>query len=92
MRSDSTPSLVYGLTSAVAVVTIESMGVTSPCDKHWGEKAGMEAWGGDLLTPALVTCSTNAGVRRPGYKARQCPLPLWNADVTNQIYSLQMTP
>ena len=31
MRSDSTPSLVYGLTSMVAVVTIESMGVTPPC-------------------------------------------------------------
>ena len=31
MRSDSTPSLVYGLTSAVAAVTIESMGVTPPC-------------------------------------------------------------
>jgi len=30
MHSDSTPSLVYGLTSMVAVVTIESMGVTPP--------------------------------------------------------------
>ena len=30
MRSDSTPSLVYRLTSAVAAVTIESMGVTPP--------------------------------------------------------------
>jgi len=38
MRSDSTPSLVYGLTSAVAAVTIESMGVTPPpCFKKWNQ-------------------------------------------------------
>ena len=41
-------------------------------DKHWGEKAGMETLGRGLLTPAFVTCSTNTGVRRPGYKGRQC--------------------
>jgi len=31
MHSDSTPSLVYGLTSIVAALTIESTGVTPPC-------------------------------------------------------------
>jgi len=30
MHSDSTPSLIYGLTSAVTAVTIESVGVTPP--------------------------------------------------------------
>ena len=38
MRSDSTPSRVYGLTSAVAVVTIESMGMTPPADCEWQRK------------------------------------------------------
>jgi len=32
MRCDSTPFLVYKLTSAVAAVTVESMGVTPPPD------------------------------------------------------------
>ena len=31
MHCDFTPSLVYGLASVVAAVTIESMGVTPPC-------------------------------------------------------------
>jgi len=34
MHSDSTPSLVYGLTSTIAAVTIGSMGVHPPMLRH----------------------------------------------------------
>ena len=48
MCSDSTPSLVYGLTSMVAAVTIESMGETPPCTGK-----DLQNWSGPL--PPLST-------------------------------------
>ena len=43
MHNDSTPSLVYRLTSAVAAVTIGSMGVTPPLNSFESPKVALYA-------------------------------------------------
>jgi len=72
-----------GLLTPVFVACSTNAGVRTSIasDKHWGEKVSTPGLPPGLLTPVFVTCSTNAGVRRPewrpgvrrpGYKARQC--------------------